>query len=140
MALDSLTLRKAIAVEINTHQMIDVHLCGLPLKMASGFSRVELQTTQEMAVDQRGLVHGGFIFGLADHAAMIAVNDPFVVLGAAEVKFLKPVSVGQTVVATAEVNEILGRKHQVKVSVTHESIMVFEGLFTCFVLQKHVLD
>jgi acyl-coenzyme A thioesterase PaaI-like protein len=44
-----------------------------------------------MAADQRGLVHGGFTFGLADYAAMVAVNDPNVVLGAAEVRFLAPV-------------------------------------------------
>jgi acyl-coenzyme A thioesterase PaaI-like protein len=48
-----------------------------------------------MAVDDRGLVHGGFVFGLADHAAMLAVNDPNVVLGAASTRFLKPVRVGE---------------------------------------------
>ena len=48
-----------------------------------------------MAADGRGLVHGGFTFGLADFAAMCAVNDPNVVLGAATCKFLAPVQVGR---------------------------------------------
>jgi acyl-coenzyme A thioesterase PaaI-like protein len=47
-----------------------------------------------MVVDAHGLVHGGFVFGLADYAAMLAVNDPNVVLGAAEARFLKPVRRG----------------------------------------------
>ena len=86
-------------MSINTHQLIDAHLCGVPLAVEPDFSRVELKTDDAMKVDHLGLVHGGFIFGLADYAAMIAVNDPNVVLGAAEVKFLKPVRIGETVVA-----------------------------------------
>jgi acyl dehydratase len=36
---------------------------------------------------------------------MIAVNHPNVVLGAAEVKFLKPVKAGETVIAEAKVKK-----------------------------------
>jgi len=43
-----------------------------------------------MAVDQMGLVHGGFTFGAADFAAMAAVNDPNVVLVSSECRFFKP--------------------------------------------------
>jgi uncharacterized protein (TIGR00369 family) len=127
-------------MQINTHSTIDTSLCGAPTMVEEGRSRVELQTTRQMAVDQRGLVHGGFVFGLADHAAMIAVNDPNVVLGAAQVTFIKPVAAGQTVVADAQVHEAQGRKRVVAVRVTHDSVVVFEGQFTCFVLQQHVLD
>lgn len=127
-------------MQIRTHQAITSALCGKPLAVEEGRSRVELATTSQMAVDQRGLVHGGFIFGLADYAAMLAVNDPYVVLGAAQVKFNKPVSIGETVVAEALVEEVQGRKQMVAVQVSHEGGVVFEGRFTCFVLQQHVLD
>ncbi len=126
-------------MQINTHLTIDTRLCGTPTLVEAGRSRVVLQTTQQMAVDQHGLVHGGFVFGLADHAAMVAVNDPNVVLGAAQATFLKPVAAGQTVVADAQVNEVHGRKQVVAVRVTHDTVVVFEGQFTCFVLQQHVL-
>lgn len=82
---------------------------------------------------------GGVIFGLADHAAMIAVNHPNVVLGAAEVKFLKPVESGETVIAEAKVEEKEGKKNSVTVSVSRGEETVFKGIFTCFVLEKHVL-
>jgi uncharacterized protein (TIGR00369 family) len=109
------------------------------LEIGNGRSRVELTTTPAMIADDSGLVHGGFVFGLADHAAMIAVNHPNVVLGSAEVKFLKPVVLGQTVVAEARVVSSSGKRHQARVTVTRGETMVFSGDFTCFVLETHVL-
>jgi acyl-coenzyme A thioesterase PaaI-like protein len=93
-----------------------------------------------MQVDASGLVHGGFVFGLADYAAMIAVNHPNVVLGAANVKFLKPVVVADVVQATATVREEKGKKRVVAVQVLRKDEPVFEGEFICFVLDRHVLD
>ena len=127
-------------MNIDTHRKIDHQLCGHPLLVESGTSSVELVTTAEMTADDKGLVHGGFIFGAADYAAMIAVNHPHVVLGASDVKFLKPVRVGETVLARAQVQEVKGKKYWVSVSVSKDEIEVFQGMFTCFVLDKHVLD
>jgi acyl-coenzyme A thioesterase PaaI-like protein len=93
-----------------------------------------------MVVDDHGLVHGGFVFGAADYAAMLAVNDPNVVLGAAETRFLKPVRRGDRLVARAQTVSARGRKREVSVEVTVNSDKVFEGTFTCFVLERHVLD
>jgi uncharacterized protein (TIGR00369 family) len=126
-------------MKIVTHQGIEPTLCGHPQKVSEGRSRVELKTLPTMAVDETGLVHGGFIFGLADYAAMIAVNHPNVVLGSADVKFLKPVSVGKTVVANAHVEQVQGKKHRVAVSVENGGETLFQGMFTCFVLDRHVL-
>jgi len=126
-------------MHITTHQGIDQTLCGRPIQIQEGASRVELKTLTAMAADDSGLVHGGFIFGLADYAAMIAVNHPNVVLGAADVKFLKPVSVGHTVVADAKVEEVQGKKHWVAVSVAKGEETIFQGMFTCFILDQHVL-
>ncbi len=126
-------------MDIATHDRIDKALCGKPLLLAQGFSRVELVTTPNMAVDQTGLVHGGFIFGLADYAAMIAVNHPNVVLGSAETKFWKPVAINETVTAEARLEPGEGKKKIVTVKVQKDGILVFEGVFTCFVTDRHVL-
>lgn len=126
-------------MNIITHQTIDQSLCGRPLEIGEGYSRVELITLASMAVDPSGLVHGGFIFGLADYAAMIAVNHPNVVLGASDVKFLKPVKAGAQVIAEAQVQEVQGKKHWVSVSVILQEETVFQGMFTCFVLERHIL-
>lgn len=127
-------------MQISTHQKINQQLCGKPLEIKEGYSRVELAADAGMAVDGTGLVHGGFIFGQADYAAMIAVNDPNVVLGGANVKFLKPVKAGDTVVAEAQVTAVEKKKHTVEVAVTRDNERIFEGTFFCFVLEKHVLS
>jgi uncharacterized protein (TIGR00369 family) len=127
-------------MEIITHQKINQELCGKPLEVKEGYSLVELVTLESMAADQSGLVHGGFIFGQADYAAMIAVNHPNVVLGGAGVKFLKPVKAGERVLAEARVTAVEGKKNTVEVVVTRGEEKVFAGTFTCFVLGKHVLS
>jgi predicted thioesterase len=71
---------------------------------------------------------------------MIAVNDPNVVLGAAEVKFLKPVKVGQSLVAEATVADESGKKRLVTVVVKRGDDDILEGTFSCFVLDQHVLS
>ncbi len=125
---------------INTHLKINETLCGKAIQLSEGAATVQLTTISEMVSDDQGLVHGGFVFGMADYAAMLAVNDPNVVLGAAETRFLKPLKVGAIIIANASVIEEKGKKRQVEVSVTHEDQDIFAGTFTCFVLEKHVLE
>jgi acyl-coenzyme A thioesterase PaaI-like protein len=127
-------------MNIDTHKEIDRELCGTPLQVDVDFSRVEMRALERMAVDASGLTHGGFIFGLADHAAMIAVNHPNVVLGGADILFRKPVRTGEVVVAEARVTPGEGRKRVVRVSVTREEETVFTGEFICFILERHVLE
>lgn len=127
-------------MDIITHKLIDNELCGTPVMVETGKSQVEYKTTPRMAADDSGLVHGGFIFGLADYAAMLAVNHPNVVLGGADVKFLKPVKAGESVYAQANVTSASGKKQMVAVVVKRGDEVVFKGKFSCFVLEKHVLE
>jgi uncharacterized protein (TIGR00369 family) len=127
-------------MEIQTHPKIDRKLCGEPRSLAEGGATVELLTTPEMAADERGLVHGGFVFGLADYAAMLAVNHPNVVLAGAEVKFLAPVVVGETVMAEAKVTQAEGKRQTVQVEVRRGGDLVFQGTFACATPSGHVLD
>jgi acyl-coenzyme A thioesterase PaaI-like protein len=126
-----------------THSAIDPRLVGTPLDLADGTAQVVLVTVPEMAADGRGLVHGGFVFGLADYAAMLAVNHPNVVLGSSEVRFLKPVVVGERLVASAVVDpaaERGGKKIRVQAVVRRGEEEVLTGSFTCFTPERHVLD
>lgn len=127
-------------MELNTHPNISAELVGTVTSIDNGTARAELLATEPMASDARGLVHGGFTFGLADYAAMCAVNDPNVVLGAADCKFVAPVRVGETMVARAVIDATKGKKRVVGVVVDVAGKTVFEAAFTCFVLERHVLD
>lgn len=127
-------------MEPRTHLAADPRFCGRLVELDQGSARVALDTIDSMAVDANGLIHGGFIFGLADYAAMLAVNEPNVVLGAARTRFLKPVRRGDQVVASAQTIEVRGKKHQVHVEATVNAEKVFEGVFSCVVLERHVLE
>lgn len=86
------------------------------------------------------VIHGGFTFGLADYAAMLAVNNPYVMLAASEVRFLSPVRVGDLMRVRAEVIEREGRRREVAVEVYVGSEKVLTGTMTCYALEGHVLD
>ena len=93
-----------------------------------------------MKTDEQGLIHGGFTFGLADYAAMVAVNDPFVVLLSASVFFRKPVVSGDRLTAHAIVTATEGRKKRVSCEIfNQDQVKVFEGEFQCMLLNKHIL-
>ncbi len=126
--------------EPNTHPKIDRALCGEPVSLAEGEATARFVATDAMNTDERGLVHGGFVFGLADYAAMLAVNDPHVVLGSADVRFVAPVKVGDEVIASAKVTEEKGKKRVLAVSAKVGDTEVLAGTMVAFVLEKHVLD
>jgi len=123
-----------------THLAIDARLVGHPVHLADGTALVRLETTKDMAADDRSLVHGGFVFGLADYAAMLAVNEPTVVLAAAHLTFLRPVVVGETLEAEATVGAHDGKRRSVRVVVRRHGEPVLEGELTCAVPAQHVLD
>jgi len=126
-------------MQLNTHLNINTSLCGKVTKLEKNYAEVLLHTTQYMVADAQGLVHGGFLFGAADYAAMSAVNDPYVVLAASNSKFIVPVKVGDVVLCKALVKSEKGKKRVVEVQAYVEDKLVFESDFTTFVLETHVL-
>jgi len=128
-------------MDIKTHHLAHQPLLGTPIEIIDGEKAVvKLVGIENMVVDNHGLVHGGFTFGLADYAAMLAVNDPNVVIGGANVSFVAPVQRGDVMIAEALVTEVRNKKRVINVVINVRDKTVFRGELTCFVLEKHVLD
>lgn len=125
-----------------THLGASPELVGKAESIDSGKSATaSLVTTKEMAADSKGLVHGGFTFSLADYAAMLAVNDPYVVLLLSSARFMKPVTVGDKLTANAKVTDKQDNRRSVRCEVMNQNgTKVFEGEFLCMVLERHVLE
>ena len=125
-----------------THLLASKEFIGEVKSIETGkYAEVSLLTHDKMKVDDMGLIHGGFAFGLADYAAMVVVNDPFVVLVSSNVKFLRPVVVGNKLIAKAKVVETEGRKKKVLCDVfNQDKEKVLEGNFLCISLEKHILE
>ena len=132
-------LDKKKQIPLQTHTMINTYLCGEILKHEKGYVELELETENEMVVDDMGLIHGGFIFGAADFAAMAAVNERNVVLVASECQFLSPVKIGDKVLFKAQVRHQEGRKRNVHVKGFVYEVKVFEGEFMTVITERHVL-
>jgi len=127
-------------MEVKTHVKIDRSLSGEPVELKENYAKVLLRTSEKMVCDEKGLIHGGFIFSCGDYAAMLAVNHPNVVLARADVKFLKPVKLGDELLCEARVVEDKGKKKTVKVEGFVNKEKVFEGTFYTVVPEKHVLE
>ncbi|NPA58541.1 MAG: PaaI family thioesterase [Aquificae bacterium] len=129
-------------MELNTHGKIDQSLSGKPLAVETdSFASLLLKTDGRMVADEKGLVHGGFIFSAGDYCAMLCVNHPNVVLGKAEVKFLKPVKVGEELIFEGVVVEKDGKKRTVEVvGKNRDNDTVFIGKYYCVIPEKHVLE
>jgi len=126
-------------VLVQTHNRINENLCGELIKIEEGYVEVRLATLPEMLADDVGLIHGGFIFGAADYAAMLAVNERNVVLVASDCQFLSPVKLNDEVDVIARVRHKEGRKRNVHVEAYVLDIKVFEGEFKTVITEKHVL-
>jgi len=126
-------------VMIQTHEKINQNLCGEVIKMEEGYVELSLETIPDMLADEVGLIHGGFIFGAADYAAMLAVNERNVVLVASDCQFLSPVKLHDVVDVVAKVRHKEGRKRNVHVKAFVLDIKVFEGEFKTVITDKHVL-
>jgi len=126
-------------IELKTHKSIDPIYSGSIISLREGYSKIELRTSPEMSVDQLGLVHGGFIFSAADHAAMVAVNEPNVVLATAKTTFFAPAKLGDTIFFEAQVYQRESRRRIINVKAKILDIKIFEGEFSAVVLDRHVL-
>ena len=100
-------------------------------EVAPGRARLSMTITDAMA-NRHGICHGGFIFALADSAMAFAVNprgEPAVVQHAS-ISFIRPVHVGDTLVADATERMHAGRSgiYDVRVSTANgELVAEFRG-------------
>lgn len=72
------------------------------LEIREGFSKIEMQVRAEM-INGLGIVHGGIAFSLADSCFAFACNNRNVLSVALDtsINFIKPVHVGDTLIAKA---------------------------------------
>ncbi len=125
--------------EINTHQKIKKSLCGSVVSLEESRSETMLQTTDDMVVDTMGLIHNGFIYGAAEYAAILAINEVNLVTISSKVKFLAPAKNGDIINFNAKAKFEDLRKREVKVIGEINEIKIFEGIFQAVVLENHVL-
>ncbi len=91
-----------------------------------------LTATEDMAFERTGVIRGHFIFAQADSLAIALVNAPVALTGLANIKFKRPVRVGEKLIAKAEVIRRKGNKLVVLVQTKVGQDLVFRGKFVVF--------
>lgn len=134
----SLHADNAFSDQLKTHQRIKPNLFGNIISIEKGHSRVNLLTTNDMVIDELGLVHSGFIFSSADYAAATAVNEENVVIIGGRTSFLAPAKVGDLIEFEAKAKFEDSRKREINVVGKINDIKIFEGIFHAVVLDKHI--
>lgn len=95
-----------------------------------------LETTEEMVFERTQVVRGHFIFAQADSLAIALVDADVVLTGLANVKFKRPVHLGEKLVAKGEVIRRKGNQFIVLVETRVGSDKVFRGKFVVFAVSE----
>ena len=127
-------------MDINTHLKIDNNISGKCVELKKDYAKVQLITKEFMCSDKQGLIHGGFIFSSADYCAMLAINDPNVVLAKSTTKFIAPVKLSDIVMLEANIISSDGFKSEVEVIAKIKDSTVFKGNFFTATLKKHIFE
>jgi len=91
-----------------------------------------LETTEEMAFERTRVIRGQYIYAQAESLAIALLDADVALTGLANIKFKRPVYVGERLVAKAEVIRRKGDHHVVLVETRVGPEKVFRGKFVVF--------
>ncbi len=112
------------------------------LEIKEGYSKTSMKVREEM-INGLGIVHGGVTFSLADSTFAFACNNRNNLSVALDtsINFLKPVHVGDTLIAEAKEihnGKTTGLYHITIYNQRNHIVAVFKG--TCFRTGKKLID
>ncbi|WP_019879478.1 transcription factor FapR [Succinispira mobilis] len=128
MARNASTKLKAIASNDIVGDLIDLDL---------GISGVSVLTiTSDMVNNNMGIARGNYMFAQANSLALALVDAPAALTGVANIKYKKPVYLGERLIAKAKINRIRGNKYFVAVNIRNDESEVFRAKFIIVSLEK----
>lgn len=93
-----------------------------------------LEAVEEMALSNTGIIRGHFLFAQANSLAVSLIDSKIVVTGSANVRYHRPVKVGERLIAKAKLREQKKNRFLVEVETRIEDEKVFNGEFLVFSL------
>jgi len=141
MSTEKDTIAKDVVSHMMKHDLFSQWLGIEIIEIKEGFSKIKMIVRPEM-INGFGIVHGGIAFSFADSAFAFACNNRNVLSVALDtsINFLKPVHVGDVLVAEAkEIHN--GRStglYHITISNQHNhEVAIFKG--TCFRTNKNLI-
>ncbi len=110
--------------------MVGAEIVGELIDLTLGKQGISiLETDEDMAFKKTNIVRGHHIFSQAESLAMAVIDADVALTGVANIKYLKPIYLGDKLVAKAELVRIRGNKHFVHVKISVNQKQVFRGKF-----------
>ncbi len=91
-----------------------------------------LEITDDMVFQKNGIARGHILFAQANSLAVALVDAEVALTGTARVSFLRPVKLGERIVAKAVINGKSGNKYNISVTSRSDNELVFQGEFRVF--------
>lgn len=96
----------------------------------------ELEIDESMVLTKARVARGHYLFAQANSLAIALVDAPMALTGSVELKFLRPVHIGEKVIAEAQVLKQKGNKYWVQVTECVQSEKVLIGKWVLFALEE----
>ena len=100
------------------------------------FGSSVLETTKDMVLEKAEIVRGHHIFAQANSLAVAIIDTAVAVTGSANIRYQKPVSIGERLVASAEVEAQDRNKFTIAVTTKVDEELIFAGEFVIFALEE----
>lgn len=113
---------------------------GMISSLTDNEAEISFKTTEEMAIDDNGLIHSSFIMGACEYAALIVINRKNLFVQSIEAEYLAPLEVGIEYTINAIAKYQGEKKKIVLVQAFNKDIKVFDGTFSLLELDQHILD
>ncbi|NLK07628.1 MAG: transcription factor FapR [Firmicutes bacterium] len=88
-----------------------------------------LETTEDMGFSKTGVIRGHHIFAQANSLAVALIEHPTVLTVSADIRFRRPVYIGETIFSQANVKEVKGNRILIEVVSKVGGKTVFNGNF-----------
>lgn len=99
-------------------------------------ARSELRIEESMVLAKARVARGHYLFAQANSLAIALVDAPMALTGSVDMKFIRPVQLGEVAVAEGRVIKRTRDKYWVQIAVTVNSEEVFQGLWILFARQE----
>lgn len=95
-----------------------------------------LEVTREMVFQKNRIARGHVLFAQANSLAVALVDAEVALTGMAKVVFVRPVNLGERIVAKAVINSKIGNKYSISVTSRSDKEVVFQGEFRIFAVDN----
>ncbi|TKX30690.1 hypothetical protein [Campylobacter estrildidarum] len=131
----------SIKSELLTCPELNTSITGTIIKLDKNFAKSILVATNDMVVDEQGLVFDAFIFAAANYVAQAAINKEFSVVIGSKCFFYAPLKIGDILELEAHaLFDETSKKRDVKVVGYTKEIKMFEATIQIVNTEEHIFN